>query len=100
MRSEIQNLMLLGPLPSESEASVEQLRQLEALLRLIAKPVSDEEARALVRLFGPDSCFGMAWAVLHLIESAPSWPLVDCLTDTNNEWIVSLRDRAILGGEL
>ena len=100
MRSEITRLILLGPLPSESEASVEHLRQVEALLLSVTKPLSNEEARALVRLFGPDGCFGLAWSVLHLIESAPNWPLADCLVNCGNEWVASLRDRAVRGGLL
>lgn len=100
MRPEITRLILLGQLLPEAEASVEHLRQLEVLLLSISKPVSNEEARALVRLFGPDSCFGLAWTVLHLIESAPGWPLVDCLSNSNNEWVALLRDRAVRGGAL
>ena len=100
MRPEIKRLVLLGPLPSEPEASVEHLRQVEALLLSVTKPVSNEEARALVRLFGPDNCFGLAWPILHLIESAPGWPLVDCLANSSNEWVASLRDRAVRGGVL
>jgi hypothetical protein len=100
MRPEIKRLLLLGPLPAESGASVEHLRQLDGILRSVVKPVSNEEARALVKLFGPDNCFGLAWSLLHLIESAPGWPLMDCLANSDNEWVVSLRDRAIRGGVL
>jgi hypothetical protein len=100
MRSEIKRLVLLGPLPPESEASVEQLRQVETLLLSVTKPVSNEEARVLVNLFGSDGCFGLAWSVLHLIESAPGWPLPDCLVNSSNEWVASLRDRATRGGLL
>lgn len=94
MRPEIKRLVLLGPLPSESAALVEHLRQVEALLLSVPTPVSNEEARALIRLFGPDGCFGLAWSVLHLVESAPGWPLADCLANSSNEWIALLRDRA------
>ncbi|WP_156373250.1 hypothetical protein [Pseudorhodoferax sp. Leaf267] len=100
MRPEIERLLQLGPLPAESEASIEHLRQLEEALHSVAKPVSDEEARALVKLFGPDNCFGLAWSFLHLIESASGWPLVDCLASSDNDWVASLRDRAIRGGVL
>ncbi|MCQ8120015.1 hypothetical protein, partial [Methylomonas rosea] len=71
-----------------------------ALLLSVTKPVSNEEARALVKLFGPDGCFGLAWSILHLIESAPSWPLTDCLVNSSNEWVALLRDRATRGGLL
>jgi len=97
MRPEIARLVLLGPLPPAKDATVEHLRQVEALLHSVAKPVSNDEARALVRLFGPDDCFGLAWTFLHLVESAPGWPLLDCIGDSENEWIVSLRNRAARG---
>lgn len=84
MRPEIICLVLLGPLPSESEAAVEHPKQVEALLLSMAKPVSDDEARALMRLFGPDGCFGLAWSMLHLIKTARGWQLTDCLTSLSN----------------
>lgn len=99
MRPEIERLVQLGSLPPESEASLEYLREAEDLYRAIKRPVTDEEARALISLFGPpDSCFGLAWSVLHLIETAPSWPMIDCLQNPKNEWVASLRDRAVRGG--
>jgi len=101
MRPEIERLVQLGPLPPEPAASIEYLREAEKLILAVSKPVTNEEARALVTLFGPpDSCYGLAWSVLHLIESAPGWPMVDCLENPNNEWVVSLRDRAVRGGLL
>ena len=101
MRPEIKQLIDLGPLPPEAKASLEYLREAEGLLGAIKKPVSDEEARKLVLLFGPpDSCYGFAWSLLHLIETAPSWPIADCLENPKNEWVASLRDRAIRGGLL
>ena len=100
MRPEIKRLLLLGPLPSEEDASVDHLRLVEAELKSVTKPVADDEARAMVSLFGPDDCFGVAWSFLHLIETAPGWPLADCLANLESEWVVSLRDRAVRGGLL
>jgi len=96
MRSEIKQLKLLGPLPSENEVSTEQLQTYEKLLKSIHTPISNEEARFLVSLFdkNPDDCFGIAWTILHLIETAPSWPLKDCLEKSNNEWVNRLVTRA------
>jgi phage-related protein len=31
--------------------------------------VSDEEARSLVRLFGLDECYSLAWTLVHLLEA-------------------------------
>jgi hypothetical protein len=95
LAAEVLELQKLGPLPSEDQANVALLRRYEELLRLIQAPVSDEDARALVALFGPDECYGLAWSLLHLVESAPHWPLADALKDIDaNEWIQRLKTRA------
>src|SRR5262245_56831151 len=97
MQSAVEELVNLGPLPSSVKPDVARLKRIDNVLSKVTKPISDEDARALVRLFGPDDCFGAAWTLLHLIETAPSWPLVDCLEDSDNEWIVLLRERAERG---
>lgn len=94
MQAAIEELVKLGPFPNEQEAEVPELEKIEALLPKIETPVTDEEARALVGLFGPDGCYGLAWALLHAIETAPGWPLVDVLAESGNEWIDRLRRRA------
>jgi hypothetical protein len=98
VRAAIKELEEIGPLPSEDEAKVVQLKKIEEIYRAIAKPVTDAEARILVELFGPDGCFGIASSFMHLIESAPGWPLKECFQHLNNEWKVELRNRAIRGG--
>jgi hypothetical protein len=55
--------------------------------------LSDEEARILVGLFGPDDCFGLEWSLVGLVETAPGWLLADCNENTDNEWIQLLRQR-------
>jgi hypothetical protein len=86
----------MGPLPSNESAANDptRLREYQSLLHSISQPVSMEEAVALAEMFGPDDCFGLAWTVLHLIESAPGWPSLDRLPASENQWIVLLRDRA------
>ena len=100
MRPQVERLIILGQLPAEGSATVEQIDRIEGEFRAIVPPISDCEARALVRLFGPDGCFGIASSLIHLIETAPGWPLSDCLEDSENEFVVSLRDRARRGGYL
>jgi hypothetical protein len=100
MRQEVQALVSLGPLPDCETATEEQLKTYESLLSSLTPPVSDTEARSLVRLFGPDECYGLAWSLLHLIESAPGWPLQDCLKDSSNEWTARLRLRAKRGSQV
>ncbi|HEX9412867.1 MAG TPA: hypothetical protein VF916_05140, partial [Ktedonobacterales bacterium] len=77
MRQVVQELATLGPLPGSEEATEEQLHHYQELLAALTPPATDQEARILVTLFGPDECFGLAWTLLHLIESAPGWPLPD-----------------------
>jgi hypothetical protein len=58
--------------PSQAEASEEEdLQRREDLLALIEPPLTREEAMAMLQCFGTDDAFGLAWSVLHLIESAP-----------------------------
>lgn len=78
VRSEVAELGALGPLPSESQAEVAHLERIAHLYRAIARPITNDEARVLVKLFGPDECFGLASLLIHLIENAPGWPLSDC----------------------
>jgi hypothetical protein len=98
IRPEIEKLVELGPLPSENGASVDRIDEYERFYRAISRPITDDEARALVTLFGNDGCFGLASSLMHLIETAPSWPLKDCLKNSHNEWVIELRNRAIRGG--
>src|SRR4051794_26015272 len=97
MRDEIAHLVELDPLPAE-QAPVEDFDRYEPALAVVTPPVTDEEARALVGLFGPDDCFGAAWTLVHLIETAPGWPLWDCLKDSSNPWVVLLRESAERAG--
>ena len=100
IREEINALNALGPLPSEHGANPELIRKYEELYRGIIRPITDEEARVLINLFGADGCFGLASSLMHLVETAPGWPLKDCLNNLENEWIAELRNRAVRGGLL
>lgn len=100
MRPEIRRLVELGRLPSEDDADIEKLRKYEVEYRGITRPITDEEAMALVGLSGDDGCFGLASSLMHLVETAPGWPIKNCLSDTDNPWILELKNRAIRGGVL
>lgn len=54
----------------------------------------------MVGLFGPDGCYGLASSVMHLIETAPGWPLTECQLQLNNEWKIELGSRAIRGPQI
>jgi hypothetical protein len=94
IRTEIVELVELKAFPASDDVELDVIQTQERLLRAILVPVTEEEARQLITLFGPDDYFGMAWTLLHLIETAPNWPLMDCLSDDSNEWVVRLRRRA------
>jgi hypothetical protein len=91
-RPEVSELVRLGSFPASRDVVPETIGRQEQLLSKITPPVTDDEARELIKLFGPDDYFGAAWTVLHLIESAPHWPLADCLSGSG-EWVVQLRGR-------
>jgi hypothetical protein len=93
VQAAILQLEKLGPFPAEAARDVARLKAIQELLEQVETPVSDDDARVLVKLFGPDDCYGVAWTLLHLIETAPKWPLADCLVDTENEWIKVLKQR-------
>ena len=94
MRLEVRQLLSLGPLLSESEAAEETVTRPEVALRAIQPPLSLEEAVAVVSLFGPDTCFGLAWSLLHLIETAPGWEEYARHLPNEGEWADLLRQRA------
>jgi hypothetical protein len=93
MQPAVERLVQIGPLPSSNVATVPVLHELEALLAKVQTPITDNEAMALARLFGPDDCFGLAWSLLHLIETSPGWPIEDVLHGLNGDRIDRLRER-------
>ncbi len=99
IRPDVQELVALGPLPDKN-AGEDRIQQYEDRLAKVVQPVTDEEARVLCKLFGPDECYGLTWSLLHLIESAPNWPLAECLEEQSNEWICRLRRRAVNAGKI
>lgn len=59
MRPEVQAFVADGP-PSGWEASEGEGDRRDQQLGEIARPVTKEEAKALVSCFGPDDCYGVA----------------------------------------
>ena len=97
MRPEVIELEKLGPLPSCDSVLRDnlgdQVGRYEQLITRIESPVTDDEAKILVNLFSSDDCFGLDWTLVTLVESAPSWPIPECLENTSNQWIRLLRQR-------
>ncbi|MEU9994721.1 hypothetical protein [Streptomyces sp. NPDC050848] len=97
MRPEVQTFIADGPLPDE-DATEEELERRDEQLRAIGRPVTGEEAKALVSCFGPDDCYGIAWSLLHLIETGPNPVLASDPGPDANEWHQRLYLRAVNGG--
>src|SRR5262249_18422639 len=95
MRDEISILISKGPLPS-STANAQQIQDWQATLDKISVPLSDDEAEALIALFSAreDDCFGLAWSLVHLVETSPHCPIQRCLNAIGNPWIALLRERS------
>jgi hypothetical protein len=79
MRDVVKQLMAMGPIPAYDDATVELLDRYGELLDAIERPVTDEEAMALVQLFSPDDPGGINWTIIHIVETAPNWPLREFL---------------------
>jgi hypothetical protein len=87
VRKEVAELLSMGPLPASNVATEEDLNRREAALKAISRPVSYEEALALMSAFGTDECFGLAWTLLHLIETAPTRPRMPEDILLRSEWL-------------
>jgi hypothetical protein len=74
IRKQVEELVFLAPLPESRGADIDLLQRWENALHAVVWPATDDEASVLVELFGPDECYGLAWTLLHLIETAPHLP--------------------------
>ncbi|MFJ8534909.1 hypothetical protein [Streptomyces sp. NPDC093591] len=97
MRSEVRAFLTDGPLPDEDAEGDEIDRRVEQMAA-IAKPVTAEEARALADCFGPDDCYGVAWTLLHLIETGPNPVFTVRPGPDANEWRHRLWQRCVNAG--
>lgn len=92
IRQAVADFLAAGPLPDEDQ-SAEAVQRSQDLLERIEAPVTDEEAAALLAGFGPDDCYGLAWTLLHLIETAPSAQTAEYPPDSESPWVQLLRRR-------
>lgn len=90
----IKNLRELGRLPCSENIDPSTVEKYEGLLTKTKRPISDEEACVLVQVLGPDDCFGLAWTLVHLIETAPGWPIECCLEKLPTTWVSIMKQRA------
>ena len=90
VRGSVEDFLRLGQLPESKAATEQDLDNRVAALKAISPPVTDEEAVALFEAFGPDECFGVAWSLLHLIETAPGHPRPPDEVFRRSAWIQSV----------
>jgi hypothetical protein len=95
VRQEFSDVLALGPLPAADGISPGRAQQYEKALKRLPDLPNGEEAAALVDLLPPDetTSFGLAWTLVHAIESSPDWPVWNALDD-RTWWRVLLKDRA------
>lgn len=92
MRDAVKELVTLGKLPRE-DVGAEIIAQVESALHKIVPPLTDQEAEALLQCFGDDECYGLAWTLLHLIEtSATPYPLA-APSGEDSIWLTILYER-------
>ncbi|MGW0467762.1 hypothetical protein ACWDX6_21240 [Streptomyces sp. NPDC003027] len=97
MRPEVRTFVADGPLP-DWDANEEEIDRRERRLMAISRPVTREEAAALATCFGPDDCYGVAWTLVHVIETAPGpVPQLEDPGPEAGDWAEVLRAR--WGGE-
>jgi len=94
MRPQVERVLAVAPLSAADEEDDEKLAELEAAVDALPEPLTDDEARELVRALGPGEAYGIHWSLVHKLETAPGWPVAGALDDDSNPWVRRLRDRA------
>lgn len=97
MRADVAAFVAAGPLP-DWDAREEEISYRQAQLEAITRPVTGEEAAALAQCFGPDDCYGLAWTLLHLIETGPNPVVTTRPGPDTNEWHHTRWIRAVNSG--
>lgn len=91
----------MGQMPGDASAIDEDvLARWTSALGELEGPLTDDEAVALLSCFPPDdgTVCGLAWSLLHAIESAPYGPTFIRELDDRSWWVAFLKQRAVRGG--
>lgn len=94
IRAKVAEILSRGPIPSETDGEEAEFSWLEDALSSLELPLTNEEAAALAALFGEDNCFGLAWTLLHAIETSPDPVYASDPGPSANEWQRRLWERA------
>lgn len=95
IREAVTHFASLGPLDGV-KLTDEKIDQLEKSLEKIIVPISNEEANILLASFGTDDCFGLAWSLIHIIETADKCPVKIKPIGESNEWVHLLWQRSMM----
>ena len=93
LRAPIRELVERQDLVLSDDVSSETLAWAEKLIMSFSRPAQDDEAAMLLRLLSrsDDDCYGLNWAIMHFIETAPNWPDWSVLETMEGEWAGRLR---------
>ena len=97
MRPEVQAFVANGPLPGQ-DADEGEIDRRVGQLEAIGAPLTAEEACSLAACFGQDDCYGVAWSLLHLIETGPGAVLTSRPGPADSEWLHRLWTRMVNAG--
>lgn len=96
VRQAIAELGKLGKLPEDAnddDISDDIISKYESLLTSIAPPITDEEAKVLIKIMPDDSCYGSEWTILHLLETVPHWSKEIIELSDSKRWKQRMLDR-------
>lgn len=83
----IDALVAMGRLPLSSEADPVFLESFQGVLEKIEGIVTKEDAVRLLKLLGPDDCFGLARSIIHASENCEELPSASELHGVETAWI-------------
>src|SRR5262245_30027899 len=95
VRPEVLRFIRLGHLPKTNDIDPKELDHYVDMLTKISGPITREEAVLLAGSVGEDSCFGLVYTLIHLIETTRGGIPFEDFGEYlwNNEWVNLLADR-------
>jgi len=96
LRPEVLTLAAFAPLAPEDDWEVDDIDAFAAAIEAVHPPITAEEREALLPVFScshEDSVYGVAWGVLHLLESSPSDGWQERLDTAGHPWLELLTIR-------
>lgn len=96
VRQAIAELGRMGKLPEDTnddDLSDDVIEKYESLLTSIVPPITDEEAKVLIKIMPDDSYYGSDSTILHLLETAPHWSKEIIELSDSKKWKQRMLDR-------